>query len=167
MREHSKENIRLGKIVFYACVAISMLAVTFCRGQLTNNVVLSREKQGFNWITQGYLLEYKSGDSLIISTFNHPYPFDFKGIVIETTGKDKTVQDAVLTIYFENGTSIFVGARPGTYNHGASWFDLNDEEIIKLKTLKVKSLEFFNRHTGNIKVVNNWDWQYFLVASKK
>ena len=167
MREHSKENIRLGKIVFYACIVLSIFTVSFCSGQLSNNLVLSREKQGYNWVTQSCVFEYQSGDSLIISTFNYPYPFDFKGIIIETTGKDKTVQDVVLSIYFDNGTSIFVGARPGTYNHGTSWFDLTDSEIIKLKTLKVKKLEVLNRHTGNIKVVNNWDWQYFLVATKR
>jgi len=33
-KEHSKEDIRLGKIVFFACIVLSMLAVTFCRGQI-------------------------------------------------------------------------------------------------------------------------------------
>lgn len=33
MKEHSKEDVRLGRIVFLACIVVAMLAVTFCRGQ--------------------------------------------------------------------------------------------------------------------------------------
>jgi len=35
MKEHSKENILLGKVVFLVCIALAMLAVTFCSGQVT------------------------------------------------------------------------------------------------------------------------------------
>lgn len=34
-REHSPENVRLGKVVFFICVVLSMIAVTFCKGQNT------------------------------------------------------------------------------------------------------------------------------------
>lgn len=166
MREHSKENIRLGKIVFYACVVISLFAVTFCRGQVPQSSVLSREKQGFNWITRSCVWDLGEGDTVFISTYNRPNPFDFKGIVVETTGEDKTVQDVVLSVYFENGTSVFIGAIPGTYKHGASWFELTDEERLKFKTLKVTKMEIFNRYTGNTKVLQDWTWQYFLIATK-
>lgn len=166
MREHSKENIRLGKIVFYACIALAMLAVTFCKGQVSENSTLSREKQGHNWITRSCVWELGEGDTVFISTYNRPNPYDFHGIIVQTTGKDKTVQDVVLSIYFENGTSIFVGAIPGKYEHGASWFELTDNEKLKLKTQKVKKMEIFNRYTSSVKVLDNWTWQYFMIAAK-
>ena len=34
MKEHSKEDVKLGKVVFLVCIVVAMLAVTFCSGQI-------------------------------------------------------------------------------------------------------------------------------------
>lgn len=39
MREHSKENIQLGKLVFYVCIILSIFALSFCRGQVWENAI--------------------------------------------------------------------------------------------------------------------------------
>lgn len=33
-KDHSKEDIRLGKIVFFICIVLSIFAVTYCSGQI-------------------------------------------------------------------------------------------------------------------------------------
>ncbi len=165
MRTHSKENERLGKVVFLICIVLSIFAISFCRGQLSQSSTLSREKQGFNWITVSCVWE-SGEDTFYLATYNKPNHFDFKGVVVSISGANKTVKDMVMSVYFENGTSIFVGAIPGTYDHGNSWFELTEEERLKFKTLKIKKIELFNSYNGKTTVLENWSWQYFLIATK-
>lgn len=166
MPSNYKQNDRLSTIIFIICLLFLFIATSVFGQELSNNMVLSREKQGNNWITQGCLWKNAASDSIIISTYSQYYAFGFTGIIVELTGEDKMVRDVVLSIYFENGTSMFLGARPGTYNHGTSWFDLTEYERLKIKTMKVKKIEIFNRYTNHIKQIDNWEWQYFLVATK-
>ena len=167
MRTHSKENERLGKVVFLICIVLSIFAMSFCRGQLNPYAELPRVKYGYFWLANSLLTYDQNGDSVFFGSSYKPGPYDFDRIVVETKGRNGVVRDMVMTIYFENGTQIFLGAIPGRYTHGCSWFELTDSEKIKIRTLPIKKVELFNRETSDVLVFEDWQYQYYTVATNQ
>lgn len=63
-REHSQENVRLGKVVFFICVVLSMIAVTFCKGQIVrvNDKYVGHPEIKTLFPEEAIHLSYKGGE---------------------------------------------------------------------------------------------------------
>jgi len=163
-REHSPENIKLGKVVFLISIVVAMLAVTFCSGQNFNNVELPREKDHGKWFAYSKVAFDTNGDSVFFGSMFSPGPYDFKTIYVVTTGKNKCVHNLVLGVYFESGAVVYLSAYNVQNCKGESWYDLSEEEKLKFRHRKITKIELFNPYNSDSFKVDDWDYQYYIAA---
>jgi hypothetical protein len=164
MRDHSKENIRLGKVVFLICIVLSMLAVMFCSGQNYNTTELPRIKSNNMWVAYSKIAFDSNGDTVHFGSVFYPGPYDFKTIFVHTTGKNRFVSHLVLAVYFENGAVTYLSSYNKKNERGDSWFHLSDEEKNKFKQRKITKIELFNQENNDSFVVDDWEYQYYIAA---
>ena len=103
-RNHSKENTRLGKIVFFVCVVLSVFAVTFCRSQIVrvNDKYVGHPEIKTLFPEEAIHLNYKGGD-ISIGAYVDSVSLDKRFMFIYAYYPKSININSKITIGFNNG----------------------------------------------------------------
>lgn len=103
-KEHSKEDIRLGKIVFFICIVLSMLAVTFCRGQIirVNDKYVGHPEIKTLFPEQAIHLDYKN-EHISIGAYVDSIDVDRKYMFVYAYYPKSINVESKITIGFSGG----------------------------------------------------------------